>query len=191
MIVLLVEILSSTKDVQIRIYIVDILSNLSCENQTNKSLLIHHNAIPLLVDLILQSNHHDAMIESAVCTLRHLTGKCLLARPAREDPHLTHLIPHLVEFLHTKEQNWSLLKVSIGLIRNLALTTKNLAILSEHRTVCRISRLFLTMKSIGERHELFLTTLFVFSRQNNERFRQIIQDDLIQSGCLPVIVDVS
>ena len=132
---------------------------------------------------------HFALLK--ICTLRHLTGKCLLASEAREDSHLNHLIPHLVRYLHTKEQNWSLLKACIGLIRNLALATKNWTSLSEHRTVAKIGQLFVKMKSIDERHELFLTTLFVFSRQNNEDYRQQIQHELIQSGCLPVIVDVS
>lgn len=120
-----------------------------------------------------------------------MTGKCLLANQAREDTQLNHAIPQLVKFLHTKEQNWSLLKACIGLIRNLALTPKNLTILCEHRTVSKIGQLFFKMKSISERHELFLTTLFVFSRQNHEKYRTIIHDELIHSGCVDVIALVS
>ena len=64
----LIEMLASKPDAQMKIYIVDILSNLSCENQANKSLIIHHNAIPLFVEIITQSNQEDEMIESAVRT---------------------------------------------------------------------------------------------------------------------------
>jgi len=51
---------------QIRIYIVDILSNLSCENQSNKSLMIRNNALQLLVNIIIQTDNQDDIIESTV-----------------------------------------------------------------------------------------------------------------------------
>jgi len=51
---------------QIRIYIVDILSNLSCENQSNKSLMIRNNVLQLLVNIIIQTDNKDDIIESSV-----------------------------------------------------------------------------------------------------------------------------
>ncbi len=44
----------------------DILSNLSCENQSNKSLMIRNNVIQLLVNIIIHTENRDDIIESAV-----------------------------------------------------------------------------------------------------------------------------
>ncbi len=51
---------------QIQIYIVDILSNLSCENQANKLLMIKNNLLQLLINIIIQTDNRDDIIESAV-----------------------------------------------------------------------------------------------------------------------------
>jgi len=45
---------------------VDILSNLSCENQSNKSLMIRNNVIQLLVNIIIHTEYRDDIIESTV-----------------------------------------------------------------------------------------------------------------------------
>jgi hypothetical protein len=45
---------------------VDILSNLSCENQSNKSLMIRNNLIQLLVNILTNTENTDDIIESAV-----------------------------------------------------------------------------------------------------------------------------
>jgi hypothetical protein len=66
LITLLIKILSLNNDMQIRIYIVDILSNLSCENQSNKLLMIRNNALQLLVNIIIQTDNKDDIIESSV-----------------------------------------------------------------------------------------------------------------------------
>ncbi len=44
----------------------DILSNLSCENQSNKSLMIRNNLIQLLVNILTNTENTDDIIESAV-----------------------------------------------------------------------------------------------------------------------------
>ncbi|CAF1263126.1 unnamed protein product [Rotaria sordida] len=188
LIVTLIQILSSNNDIHIKIYIVDILSNLSCENQSNKSLMIRNNVIQLLVNIIIQTDQRDDIIEPTICTLRHLTGKCPLANQAREYIRINHAIPYLIKYLHTKEDNWSLLKACIGLIRNLALSSNNLIILCEHRSVYKIGKLFFQMRTISARNELFITTLFVFSRQQNEKLQMIIYDQIIYSGCIETLV---
>ena len=72
------------------------------------------------------------------------------------------MIPIKEGIIYTeKENNWSLLKTCIGLIRNLALSSNNVIILCEHRTVYKIGKLFFQMKTLSERNELFVTTLFV------------------------------
>ncbi|CAF4757607.1 unnamed protein product [Rotaria sp. Silwood1] len=122
-----------------------------------------------------------------ICTLRHLTGKCPLANQARENIRINHAIPYIIKYLHTKENNWSLLKACIGLIRNLALSSNNLTILCEHRSVYKIGKLFFQMRTISERNEVFITTLFVFSRQQNEKLKMFIYDQIINSGCIETL----
>lgn len=102
---------------------------------------------------------------------------------------MRNVIPYLVKYLHTEEKNWSLLKTCIGLLRNLALSSENLMILCEYRSVYRIGQLFFQMKIFSERNELFLTTLLVFC-QRKERFQGIIYDQMIDSGCVETIAQV-
>ena len=66
LIVGLIKILSSTTDRTVRLYIVDILSNLSCENQSNKSLMIENNLIQLLIDILTHFENSNDIIESIV-----------------------------------------------------------------------------------------------------------------------------
>lgn len=113
-----------------------------------------------------------------------------MAYEAREDIRLNHVIPHLIKYLHTKENNWSLLKACIGLIRNLALSSNNLRILCEYRTVYKIGKLFFQMRTLSERSELFVTTLFVFSRQQDDKLRTIIYDQIINSSCIETLAQV-
>ncbi len=62
----LIKILSGNNDRQMKIYILDILSNLSCENQSNKLLMIRNNLIQLLINIIIQTDNTDEIIESTV-----------------------------------------------------------------------------------------------------------------------------
>lgn len=81
------------------------------------------------------------------------------------------------------------MKACIGLIRNLALLSSNLMILCEYRTVYKIGQLFFQMKTMPERSELFVTTLLVFAQQN-EKFQEVIYDQMINSGCVETLAQV-
>ncbi len=112
-----------------------------------------------------------------------------MAHEAREYVRIKNTIPYLIKYLHTKENNWTLLKACIGLIRNLALSSNNLMILCEYRTVYKIGQLFFQMKTIPERNELFVTTLLVFA-QRNDKFQGMIYDQMINSGCVETLAQV-
>ena len=113
-----------------------------------------------------------------------------MSHQAREHIRINQGILYLVKYLHTKENNWSLLKACIGLIRNLALSSNNLMLLCEYRTAYKIGKLFFQMKSIAERNELFVTTLFVFSRRQDDKYQRLIYDQIINSNCLETLVQV-
>lgn len=76
------------------------------------------------------------------------------------------------------------------MIRNLALLKTNLSILCEYRTIYKIGQLFFQMKNITKRNELFLTTLFVFCRQD-EKFQKIVYEQIINSSCVETLVQVN
>ena len=95
----------------------------------------------------------------------------------------------LIKYLHTKEYNWLLIKACIGLIRNLALSMQNLTILCEYRCVYKIGQLLFQMKMHSDRHELCLTTLAVFSQQN-EPYRKRIYEQMFNSSCVELLVEV-
>ncbi len=112
-----------------------------------------------------------------------------MSNEARESIRINNAIPYLIKYLHTKENNWLLLKACIGLIRNLALSSNNLMILCEYGTVYKIGQLFFQMRTISERNELFITTLLIFSREN-EKFQKIIYDQILNSGCVETLIRV-
>lgn len=112
-----------------------------------------------------------------------------MANQAREYIRVHNAIPSLIKYLYVKENNWSLLQACIGLIRNLALLKTNLSILCEYRTVYKIGQLFFQMKMISERNELFLTTLVVFCKQE-EQFQKIIYEQIINSSCVETLAQV-
>ncbi len=62
-------------------------------------------------------------------------------------------------------------------------------ILCEYRTIYKIGQLFLQMKMIPERNELFVTTLLVFA-QRNEKFQGVIYDQMMNSGCVEILAQV-
>lgn len=47
------------------------------------------------------------------------------------------------------------------------------------------------MRNISERNELFVATLFVFTRQRNRLYQTIIYDQINDSGCIETLVQVS
>ncbi|CAF3458582.1 unnamed protein product [Rotaria sp. Silwood1] len=195
----LVTILDETNYNKLSFTLIRMLPLLS-SNKNTKSILIQFNIISTLERilhmkydykiqrycLLTLRNLSDQIIHM-ICTLRHLTGKCPLANQARENIRINHAIPYIIKYLHTKENNWSLLKACIGLIRNLALSSNNLTILCEHRSVYKIGKLFFQMRTISERNEVFITTLFVFSRQQNEKLKMFIYDQIINSGCIETL----
>lgn len=112
-----------------------------------------------------------------------------MANEARESIRINDGIPILIKYLHTREYNWLLIKACIGLIRNLAILTNNLKILCEYRCIYKIGQLLFEMKNHNDRHELFLTTLAVFS-QHNEPYRKRILEQMFNSGCVESLVEV-
>ncbi|KAL3318188.1 Catenin beta-1 [Cichlidogyrus casuarinus] len=120
-----------------------ILSNLTCNNCTNKLLVCQCDGIKQLLAAVASNPSRNDILEPCVCALRHLTARhdgeeaarAVLAARDKLDglPLLTRVLhaataavcPEL-GLLPTQNQqqsplNWGLVKAMVGLIRNLAL----------------------------------------------------------------------
>ncbi len=119
-----------------------ILSNLTCNNQNNKTIVCQVGGIEALVRTIIQAGDHEEITEPAVCALRHLTSRHAESEMAQNAVRLHYGLQVIVKLLHPPSR-WPLIKAVIGLIRNLALCTANHAPLREHGAIPRLVQLLL------------------------------------------------
>lgn len=117
-----------------------ILSNLTCNNQTNKTIVCQVGGIEALVRTIIQAGNHEEITEPAVCALRHLTSRHNVSEMAQNEVRLQCGLPVVVNLLNHPSR-WPLVKAVIGLIRNLALCTANHAPLREHGAIQKLVQL--------------------------------------------------
>lgn len=138
---MLVQLLQSN-DINIVTCAAGILSNLTCNNQRNKTIVCQVGGIEALVRTILQAGDREDITEPAVCALRHLTSRHTEAEMAQNAVRLHYGLPVLVKLLHPPSR-WPLIKAVVGLIRNLALCPANHAPLREHGAIPRIVQLLI------------------------------------------------
>ncbi|CAF0882178.1 unnamed protein product [Didymodactylos carnosus] len=133
---------------------VGILNNLTCDNQTNKRFLVKINGIQTLIKTILQSGEKEEIIEPALCTLRHVTARHEQEVEAREAVRKLCGIPYFIKLLNIKhwKKDWPTVKATIGLIKNLALSTSNLSSLRENGAVPKLVQLLTVVEQ--ERQQL-------------------------------------
>ncbi|CAF1063166.1 unnamed protein product [Didymodactylos carnosus] len=133
---------------------VGILNNLTYDNQTNKRFLVKINGIQRLIQTILQAGEKEEIIEPALCTLRHVTARHEQEAEAREAVRKLCGIPYLIKLLNIKHWNkdWSTVKATIGLIKNLALSTSNLSSLRENGAIPKLVQLLIVVDQ--ERQQL-------------------------------------
>lgn len=132
--------LLNTNDINIVTCAAGILSNLTCNNQTNKTIVCQSGGIEALVRTIVQAGNHEEITEPAVCALRHLTSRHNESELAQNAVRLHYGLPVIVNLLNHPSR-WPLIKAVIGLIRNLALCPANHAPLRENNTIQRLVQL--------------------------------------------------
>lgn len=135
----LVELLRSN-DVNIVTCSAGILSNLTCNNQRNKVVVCQMGGIEALVDTIAAAGDREEITEPSICALRHLTSRHPESEVAQNAVRLRDGISVVSQLLHPPSR-WPLVKAVIGLIRNLALCSANLAPLRESQTIPRLVHL--------------------------------------------------
>lgn len=100
----------SSDDVNVLTCATGTLSNLTCNNSKNKTLVTQSNGVEALIHTILRAGDKEDITEPAVCALRHLTSRHPEAEMAQNSVRLNYGIPAIVKLLNQPNQ-WPLVKV--------------------------------------------------------------------------------
>ncbi|POI24883.1 hypothetical protein CIB84_011367, partial [Bambusicola thoracicus] len=141
----------SSDDVNVLTCATGTLSNLTCNNSKNKTLVTQSNGVEALIHTILRAGDKEDITEPAVCALRHLTSRHPEAEMAQNSVRLNYGIPAIVKLLNQPNQ-WPLVKATIGLIRNLALCPANHGPLQEAAVIPRLVQLLVKAHQDAQRH---------------------------------------
>ncbi|XP_069566003.1 junction plakoglobin-like isoform X1 [Brachyistius frenatus] len=128
-----------------------ILSNLTCNNSRNKTLVTQYGGVEALIHAVLRAGEKEDVAEPAVCALRHLTSRHQDAELAQNAVRLHYGIPAIVKLLG-QPHYWPVVKATVGLIRNLALCPANQATLREAGAIPRLVNLLLKAHQDTQRH---------------------------------------
>ena len=141
----LIDLLTANTDINVSTCAAGILSNLTCNNDMNKIKFVEFNGIEILLRTMLQSGpeNKEDICEPAVCSLRHVTNRHAQAQVAQEAVRYYYGLPVIAPLLQSDQSRWPLLKATIGLIRNLALSDSNLAPLRELGIIPRLVQLLI------------------------------------------------
>ncbi|CAK8674932.1 catenin beta-1-like [Clavelina lepadiformis] len=146
---MLVQLLSSN-DINVVTCAAGILSNLTCNNMSNKTRVCQVGGIEALVRTVLQAGDREDITEPTVCALRHLTSRHPDAEMAQNAVRLHYGLPVLVKLLHPPSR-WPLIKAVVGLIRNLALCAANHGPLREQGAIPRLVQLLMRAHQDSQR----------------------------------------
>uniref|UniRef100_A0A673V7N9 Junction plakoglobin n=1 Tax=Suricata suricatta TaxID=37032 RepID=A0A673V7N9_SURSU len=173
----------SVDDVNVLTCATGTLSNLTCNNSKNKTLVTQNSGVEALIHAILRAGDKDDITEPAVCALRHLTSRHPEAEMAQNSVRLNYGIPAIVKLLNQPNQ-WPLVKATIGLIRNLALCPANHAPLQEAAVIPRLVQLLVKAHQDAQRHVAAGTqqpyTLLYSSVENIQRVAAGVLCELAQ-----------
>uniref|UniRef100_A0A8C6KAD0 Junction plakoglobin a n=2 Tax=Nothobranchius furzeri TaxID=105023 RepID=A0A8C6KAD0_NOTFU len=146
----LVELLSSD-DENMLTCATGILSNLTCNNVYNKTLVTQCNGVEALIHTILRSGSKQDVVEPAACALRHLTSRHQHADVAQNQVREFYGISTVVKLLN-QPYYWPVIKAVVGLIRNLALCPENQQPLKESGVIPRLVNLLLKAHQDNQKH---------------------------------------
>uniref|UniRef100_A0A3Q3M4S0 Junction plakoglobin a n=1 Tax=Mastacembelus armatus TaxID=205130 RepID=A0A3Q3M4S0_9TELE len=146
----LVSLLSSD-DINMLTCSTGILSNLTCNNAHNKTLVTQNNGVEALIHAILRAGEKEDVTEPAVCALRHLTSRHPQAEVAQNAVRGHYGIPAIVKLLN-QPYYWPVIKAAVGLIRNLALCPENQAPLRDAGAIPRLVNLLIKAHQDAQKH---------------------------------------
>ena len=103
--------------------------------------VVQSHGVPALIHSIVQGQGKEEILEPAICALRHITCRHSHASEAQDAVRQASGLPMIVELLNANLYSWPLVKSTISLIRNLALSTPNLPVLREIGAVPKLAQL--------------------------------------------------
>ncbi|XP_028675048.1 junction plakoglobin-like [Erpetoichthys calabaricus] len=146
-----------------------ILSNLTCNNSRNKTLVTQYNGVEALIHTILRASSKQDIVEPAVCALRHLTSRHPDAEIAQNAVRIHYGIPAIVQLLQ-QPNYWPVIKATVGLVRNLALCPSNQTPLREAGAISYITQLLVKSHQDMMRHTTTQQTY-----QDGVRMEEIVE----------------
>lgn len=129
--------LLSSNDVTIVNCSAGVLSNLTCNNAKNKTIVCQLHGVEALIRVITNAGGREEIIDAAVCTLRHITSRHPNAEMSQNAVRQQNGIPLIVGFLQ-QQCRWPIMKSLLGLIRNLALCNENHAVLRSSGVIPKV-----------------------------------------------------
>ncbi|XP_061736903.1 junction plakoglobin a [Nerophis ophidion] len=168
---MLVNLLSSD-DINMLTCATGILSNLTCNNAYNKTLVTQSNGVEALIHAILRAGEKEDVTEPAICALRHLTSRHQQAEVAQNAVRRHYGIPAIVKLLN-QPYYWPVIKAVVGLIRNLALCAENQAPLRDAGAIPRLVNLLLKAHQDAQKH----------GSSNQQTYQDGVRMEEIVEGC--------
>ena len=147
----LVDLINSERP-SIVLCVTGILSNITCNNQHAKQLVCQVNAIPYLINVLIKFPDRDDILEPTICILRHITNRQTEAEFASNAIRINNGIPILCKLLNTSVR-WFLLKVIVGVLRNLAFNVQNHQQFREQQAINKLIGLLLKAHNEVKRHK--------------------------------------
>lgn len=144
--------LLSSDDINMLTCATGVLSNLTCNNAHNKTVVTQSNGVEALIHAILRAGEKEDVTEPAICALRHLTSRHQQAEVAQHAVRKHYGIPAIVKLLN-QPYYWPVVKAVVGLIRNLALCPENQAPLRDAGVVPRLVNLLLKAHQDAQKHD--------------------------------------
>ncbi|XP_012707504.2 junction plakoglobin a [Fundulus heteroclitus] len=149
-----------------------IMSNLTCNNSNNKSLVTQCNGVESLLQAIMRADGKQDVIEPAVCALRHLTSRHQYAEMAQHEVRDKFGISLLAKLI-TAPYYWPVVKATVGLIRNLALCAENQEPIREAGTIPRLVNLLLKSHQDAQKN----------ASSNQQTYQDGVKMEEILEGC--------
>ena len=103
--------------------------------------VVQSNGVPALIHSLVQGQGKEEILEPAICALRHITCRHSHASEAQDAVRQASGLPLIVDLLNANLYSWPLVKSTISLIRNLALSTSNLPVLREIGAIPKLAQL--------------------------------------------------
>jgi len=103
--------------------------------------VVQLNGVHALINTIVQVHDKEEVLEPAICALRHITSRHSHANEAQDAVRNVNGLLPIVDLLNPSLFSWPIIKSTISLIRNLALSPHNLPVLRETGAIQKLAQL--------------------------------------------------